>query len=456
MSILPNVTYNKERKLSVQFNQKGSRMPFKVIVGAQWGDEGKGRIVDWFAARADFCARYNGGDNAGHTVTVGKQLFKLHLIPSGIIHPNVTAVLGNGMVVNPQRLLEEIDMLRKAGIRVTPERLRISACAHLITPAHQALDAAFEAARGKASLGTTGRGIGPVYTDKAARRGLRVADLLLPDFEARLAAVLTEANRTLSMLGAPGLDPLTAGAEYCRQAAELAEYVADTSAELDTALRDGKTVLAEGAQGALLDIDHGTYPFVTSSSTVAPGALTGLGLGMGAARDATVTGVVKAFQTRVGAGPFPTELSGDLAVRLRGSGANPWDEYGTTTGRPRRVGWLDGVLLRYAVRINGLTELAVTKLDILGGLEKIRLCTAYRAGGKIFTDLPFGPSDLGSYEPVFEQLPGWQEDVSGMRYWYRLPQAVKTYLVRISGLAGVPIRLVSVGPERNQVVETDL
>jgi adenylosuccinate synthase len=431
-------------------------MPLQVIVGAQWGDEGKGRIVDWFADWADFCARYNGGDNAGHTVTVGKQLFKLHLIPSGIIHPDVTAVLGNGMVINPQRLLEEIDMLRKAGIRVTPERLRISACAHLITPAHQALDAAFEAARGKASLGTTGRGIGPAYTDKAARRGLRMGDLLLPDFGERLSRSLTEANRTLGLLRAARLDPAAAGAEYCRRASELAEYVTDTSAELDAALRDGRTVLAEGAQGTLLDIDHGTYPFVTSSSTVAPGALTGLGLGMGAAHGARVTGVVKAFQTRVGAGPFPTELSGDLAERLRGSGTNPWDEYGTTTGRPRRVGWLDGVLLRYAVRLNGLTELAITKMDILSGLETIRLCTAYRAGGKIFTDLPFGPSDLGSYEPVYEQLPVWQEDISVMRHWYGLPQAAKTYLVRIAGLAGVPVRLVSVGPERNQVIETNL
>ena len=357
-------------------------MPLQVIVGAQWGDEGKGRIVDWFAAQADFTARYNGGDNAGHTVTVGRQIFKLHLIPSGIIHPQVVSMLGNGMVINPARLLDEIESLRKMGIAVTPQRLHISHAAHLITPAHQALDGALEAARGKDLLGTTGRGIGPAYTDKATRRGLRMADLLRPDFDERLVEAIAEANQTLNMLGAPALDPAAAGAEYRQSTRKLAEYIADVSSELDAALKAGKAILAEGAQGTLLDIDLGTYPFVTSSSTVAPGALTGLGLGLTAARDARVTGVVKAFQTRVGSGPFPTELSGDLAVRLRGTGANPWDEYGTTTGRPRRVGWLDGVLLRYAVRVNGLTELAVTKMDILSGLKTVSLCSAYRDGGR--------------------------------------------------------------------------
>jgi adenylosuccinate synthase len=427
-------------------------MPLQVIVGAQWGDEGKGRIVDWFAARADLSVRYNGGDNAGHTVTVGKQIFKLHLIPSGVIHPQVTAVLGNGMVINPRRLLDEIDMLRQAGIPVTPARLHISHAAHLITPAHQALDAALESARGKDSLGTTGRGIGPAYTDKAARRGLRMADLLRPDFEARLAGSIAEANRTLGMLGAAALDPAAAGDEFRHYTRELAGYVADTSLELDAALKGGKTVLAEAAQGTLLDIDHGSYPFVTSSTTVAPGVLTGLGLGMTAACDARVTGVVKAFQTRVGSGPFPTELSGDLAVRLRGTGANPWDEYGTTTGRPRRVGWLDGPLLRYAVRINGLTELVVTKLDILSGLKTVKLCSAYRLGEKTFSEPPFGPSDLAPCQPVYEELPGWEADVSAVRKWEELPAAARTYLERIAGLAGVPLSLVSVGPERDQII----
>jgi adenylosuccinate synthase len=427
-------------------------MTLQVIVGAQWGDEGKGRIVDWFAVQADFSARYNGGDNAGHTVTVGSRIFKLHLIPSGIIHPQIVAILGNGMVVNPGTLLDEMDILRQAGISVLPERLRLSYAAHIITPAHQALDKALEAARGKGNIGTTGRGIGPAYTDKATRRGLRAADMLAPDFFKRIGDHVAEANRTLSMLGAPALDPAPVCEQYREYAARLKPHIADTALELHAALRAGKTVLAEGAQGTLLDIDFGTYPFVTSSSTTASGALTGLGLGLDAAGDARVIGVVKAFQTRVGSGPFPTEVFDDLALRLRGSGEHPWDEYGTTTGRPRRVGWLDGVLLKYAVRINGTSELAVTKLDILSGLESIRLCTAYRRDGKLLSGLPFGPADLSPYEPVYEELPGWREDVSAVRTWEGLPAAAKTYLERVTSLAGVPVRLVSVGPEREQIV----
>ena len=428
-------------------------MPLQIIVGAQWGDEGKGRIVDWFAVGADFSARYNGGDNAGHTVTVGKRIFKLHLIPSGIIHPQVVAVLGNGMVINPHTLFEEMEKLTKMGIGTSPDRLRISYAAHLITPAHQALDKALEVARGKDNIGTTGRGIGPAYTDKATRRGLRVADMLSPDFCERVGDHVAETNLTLGMYAAPALDPGPICAQYREYAERLKPYITDTSLELDSAMQAGKTILVEAAQGTLLDLDFGTYPFVTSSSTTAPGALTGLGLGLGVARLASVIGVVKAFQTRVGSGPFPTELTGDLASRLRGSGANPWDEFGTTTGRPRRVGWLDGVLLRYAVRINGINELAVTKLDILSGLENIKLCTAYRRDGKILTDLPFGPADLSPYEPIYEQLAGWQEDVGALRKWKALPSAAQAYLEHIASLAGVPIRLVSVGPEREQVVE---
>ena len=428
-------------------------MPLQIIVGAQWGDEGKGRIVDWFAAGADFSARYNGGDNAGHTVTVGDQIFKLHLIPCGIIHPQVVAVLGNGMVLNPGTLFDEMEMLRQRGISISPERVRVSYAAHIITPAHKALDKAIEAVRGKDNIGTTGRCIGPAYTDKATRRGLRVADMLTPDFCERIGDHVAEANRTLNMLGAPSLDPAPVCAEYRGYAERLKPFIADTSIELDAAMKAGKNILVEGAQGTLLDLDLGTYPFVTSSSTTASGALTGLGLGLDAARDAGVVGVVKAFQTRVGSGPFPTEVSGDLALRLRGSGAKAWDEYGTTTGRPRRVGWLDGVLLRYAVRINGISELAVTKLDILSGLETVKLCTAYRRDGKTLTDLPFGPADLSPYEPVYEELPGWSEDVSGVRRWADLPSAAKNYLERVAGLAGVPLRLVSVGPERRQLVE---
>jgi adenylosuccinate synthase len=427
-------------------------MTLQVIVGAQWGDEGKGRIVDWFAARADFSARYNGGDNAGHTVTVGSRIFKLHLIPSGIIHPQTVSILGNGMVVNPGTLFAEMDTLQQAGISVTPQRLRVSCAAHLITPAHQALDKALETARGKGSLGTTGRGIGPAYTDKATRRGLRLGDMLNPDFRERIGSHVTDANRTLRMLGAAELEPALVCEQYGEFAKRLAPHIADTSLELHSALDEGKTILAEGAQGTLLDIDHGTYPYVTSSTTTASGALSGLGLGLDAARDARVIGVVKAFQTRVGSGPFPTEVFEDLALRLRGTGQNPWDEYGTTTGRPRRVGWLDGVLLKYAVRINGLRELAVTKLDILSGMESLQLCTSYRRDGKILTDLPFGPADLSPFEPVYEVIPGWSEELSAARQWKDLPSAAQVYLDRVAELAGVPVRLVSVGPEREQVV----
>ena len=277
--------------------------------------------------------------------------------------------------------------------------------------------------------------------------------MLAPDFCERIGAHVAEANQTLNMLGAPELDPSPVCDQYREFAERLKPHIADTSLELHTALQSGKTVLAEGAQGTLLDIDFGTYPFVTSSNTTAPAVLTGLGLGLDAARDVRVIGVVKAFQTRVGSGPFPTEVFDDLALRLRGTGEHPWDEYGTTTGRPRRVGWLDGVLLKYAVRINGISELAVTKLDILSGLENLCLCTAYRRDGKEFTGLPFGPADLSPFEPVYEELPGWQVDVSAVRKWVDLPSAARTYLDRIAELTGVPVKLISVGPEREQVVD---
>lgn len=430
-------------------------MSLQIIVGTQWGDEGKGRIVDWFAANSDIVARYNGGDNAGHSVTVGPKLFKLHLIPSGVIHPKPVAMLGNGMVINPKSLLAEIDMLIKAGVEINPQRLRISYAAHLITPAHQALDKAQEAARGKGNIGTTGRGIGPAYTDKATRRGLRVQNMLAADFMEQLSTQVDEANQQLSMLGAPYINPMEVMEEFTHYRESMLPYIADTSLELYQALSAGKHVLAEGAQGTLLDIDHGTYPFVTSSATVASGVFTGLGIGITAANGAEVTGVCKSFQTRVGSGPFPTEVYDDLALRLRGTGSNPWDEYGTTTGRARRVGWLDGVLLRYAVRINGLTELVITKLDILSGFETLKLCVAYRLGEKTISDLPFGPSNLESYEPVYEELPGWSEDVSAIRSWADLPAAAKNYLEAIARLAGVPVRLVSVGAEREQIVSAE-
>lgn len=429
-------------------------MPLHIIVGAQWGDEGKGRIVDYLAESADYVARFNGGDNAGHTVTIGSHIFKLHLIPSGIIHAHTIAILGNGMVVNPRSLLEEMDILRQAGVEVSPRRLHISFGAHLITPAHQALDIALESARGKGKLGTTGRGIGPAYTDKAARRGLRLGDMLTTDFLSRLGEHILESNLTLGLLGAPALDPAPVLDSFRQYAEQLKPYIADTSAELNKALASGKTILAEGAQGTLLDIEHGTYPFVTSSSTVAPGALTGLGLGLDAVTGARVIGVAKSFQTRVGSGPFPTEVFEKEAERLRGTGANPWDEFGTTTGRPRRVGWLDTVLLRYAVRVNGLSELALTKLDVLTGLEKVYLCTSYRVGEEIVNVPPFG-CNLKPCEPIYEELPGWQADVRAARRWDDLPPEARAYIRRVEELSGVPVRHVSVGPEREQMTGTE-
>ncbi len=428
-------------------------MSLNIVIGAQWGDEGKGRIVDFLAAEADFVARYNGGDNAGHTVTVGSKIFKLHLVPSGIVHPHTTGIMGNGMVINPHTLIEEMTALRGAGVSIAPQRLHISPAAHLITPAHRALDNANEAARGKGKIGTTGRGIGPAYMDKASRRGLRMADLLAPDFPDRLRDHLLEANRTLGLLGAPALEVDAEAESYLNHTSRLALYIRDIAMELSLAVKQGQTVLAEGAQGTLLDIDHGTYPFVTSSTTVSSAALTGLGLGIDAAREARVIGVTKAFQTRVGSGPFPTELKGKAAERLRGTGANPWDEFGTTTGRPRRVGWLDGVLLRYAVRVNGLSELIITKLDILSGMEKLKLCTGYTVNNATVHDLPGGADGLSACTPIYEEMDGWTEDVTQVRKWKHLPKNAQKYLEKIASLAETPIKLVSLGPEREQILE---
>lgn len=428
-------------------------MPLDIVVGTQWGDEGKGRFVDLLAAHADYVARFNGGDNAGHTVHVGKQIFQLHLIPSGIVHSHTVAVIGNGVAVNPRVLLSEMETLFESGIEITPERLLISFAAHMITPAHLALDQAQEIARGNAKIGTTLRGIGPAYTSKVSRHGLRLVEMLDPtNFTQAVQVHVKEINRLLTGLyQAEPLDPVRVADELGGYAAKMAPYIADVSTILYNALHKDRSVLAEGAQGTLLDLDHGTYPFVTSSTPTAPGALVGLGLGPGF--EERVIGVTKSFQTRVGSGPFPTELSGDLAHRLRGTGDKPWDEFGTTTGRPRRVGWLDLALLRYAVRINGITEIALTKLDILSGFDRILLCTNYRQGNREFSNLPFGPSDLSEFEPVYEELPGWQEEIGGARKWEELPAAAKSYIKRIEELIGIQIRLVSVGPERAQVVE---
>lgn len=427
-------------------------MPLDIIVGTQWGDEGKGRYTDLLAAESDLVARFAGGDNAGHTVTVGEHVFKLHLIPSGIVHPHTTCVLGAGMVINPAKLIDEMDQLHSLGVDVSPTRLIISSAAHIITPAHLAMDQALESQRGSEKLGTTCRGIGPAYTDKAARTGIRAAAMREPDKFAKL--VKDQVDRSGEMLSKiyhfEPPDPHSAAIKYKAFAERLLPHIAETGAFIAGALQEGKVVLAEGAQGTLLDIDHGTYPFVTSSNPVAPGAL--LGLGIGAKHIRRVIGIAKAFQTRVGEGPFPTELHNSIRDHLRGSGENPWDEFGTTTGRPRRCGWLDGVLLRYAVRVNGLTEVAITKLDILSGLNFPHVAHGYSRAGQEYRRLPDGPMDLETFEPLYEKLLGWETNLWEMRVWSDLPHEAQTYIKYIERIVETPITTISVGPERDQVV----
>ncbi|RLC78743.1 MAG: adenylosuccinate synthase, partial [Chloroflexi bacterium] len=381
-------------------------MPATVVVGAQWGDEGKGKITDLLAQDADIVARYNGGNNAGHTVVIGSQTFRLHHIPSGILYPHVTCLLGNGMVINPAHLCEELDGLAARGVDISPSRLKISGHAHLILPYHIALDGADEHRRGKKAIGTTRRGIGPTYADKAARTGLRVVDMLDEDaFAEKVREAVKAKNHILEKVyGLDPLDPDQLAQEYRNYARRLAPYVADVSLLVDEALREGKTVLCEGAQGTLLDLDHGTYPYVTSSTPTIGGALTGLGIGPRWIE--RVIGVSKAYTTRVGKGPFPTELTDEIGDRLVEAG----QEYGTTTGRRRRTGWLDAVILRYAVRVNGLTELALTKLDVLTGIDPLKICMAYRCDGRLLQHSPLSPAQLARCEPVYEELPGWDED----------------------------------------------
>jgi adenylosuccinate synthase len=427
-------------------------MSFTIVVGAQWGDEGKGRVVDLLAADADIVARYYGGDNAGHTVTVDQKTFKLHLLPSGLVHEHPVGLLGNGMVINPKTLLREMEEVRQAGLIINPERLKISHAAHLITPGHIALDGAREKARGSKMIGTTKRGIGPAYTTKVGRSGLRVEMLKDPAlFESALDDHLEDVNfQLINLYEEEQLNKGEIIQDYLDFAEQLGPYITEIGDYAHRALASGKSILAEGAQGTLLDLDHGTYPYVTSSTPTAPGALVGLGLGVGSVD--RVVGVVKAFQTRVGEGPFPTELTGDLALRLRGTGENDWDEFGTTTGRPRRVGWLDVVLLRYAIRVNGITDLALTKLDILSGFETLQICTRYRKGKSTFSDLPFGPASLGNFQAEYEEVPGWDEDIRSIRSWEDLPQKARLYINRIEELTDLPVKLISVGPERSQVI----
>jgi adenylosuccinate synthase len=426
-------------------------VPATILIGAQWGDEGKGRVADWLAGEADVVARYAGGDNAGHTVVVGSQVFKLHLVPSGILHEHVTCVLGNGMVVNPVNLLKEMKQLQAMGVDISPERLIISTKAHIISPAHIALDAASEQARGEQAIGTTLRGIGPAYLDKTGRQGIRSGQMSnVEEFADALYAAIAKANQVLARDGHEPLDAQKAAVDYLDAAEQLKPYLRDTTVYLNQRLKEGARVLCEGAQGTLLDVDHGDYPFVTSSSPTAGGALTGLGFGP--CYVDRVVGVAKCFSTRVGGGPMPTELSGDLADRLRGTGENFWDEFGTTTGRPRRCGWIDAVVLRYAAQVNGFTELLLTKLDVLSGFDELKIAVAYKIDGKQVDFPPSTISELERAEPVYETLPGWSQDISTVRSANDLPEATARYIERIAQLAETRVRTVSVGPERDQLV----
>ncbi|RME35021.1 MAG: adenylosuccinate synthase, partial [Thermoflexia bacterium] len=415
-------------------------MPAILVVGAQWGDEGKGRVVDDLARQAHLVARYNGGDNAGHTVVAQGHVLRLHLVPSGILHPHTVCLIGAGVVVNPVQLAKELDELAALGIDVGPGRVKLSAAAHVILPTHQALDGAREAARGQQAIGTTRRGIGPVYADKAARVGLRAGQMTdVEAFGEQVAALVQSHNRLL--VEHYGLEPVPVEKtvqEYVALARRLRSYVADVSEIVAEALAAGKTLLCEGAQGTLLDLDHGTYPFVTSSSCVAGGALAGLGFGPGHVQ--RVIGVAKAYTTRVGAGPFPTELTDETGVRIREAGG----EYGTTTGRPRRCGWLDLPILRYAVQVNGLTELALTKLDVLTGIHPLRVAVAYEQEGRRTGRFPgeYGAEGLAHWQPVYEELPGWDADIRVARQWEDLPPEAQAYVRCVEEAVGVPVTFI--------------
>jgi adenylosuccinate synthase len=418
-----------------------------VIVGTQWGDEGKGKVVDLLAEDADVVVRFQGGNNAGHTMVVKGEQFIFHLLPSGILQGKA-CVIGNGLVVDPGVLIMELDRLKERGIDIGPERLKISEKAHVIMPYHKLIDHGREKIKGDQKIGTTGRGIGPAYEDKATRRGIRFVDLIDPQtLREKIDMLLEEKNFYLAhYLKSDPLKPKDVFGEYKRYADRLAPYVLDTAKFLDVAMSDGLQVLFEGAQGTHLDIDHGTYPFVTSSNTVAGNACCGAGVGPGRITD--VLGIVKAYTTRVGAGPFPSELFDDTGDQIQEKGA----EFGATTGRRRRCGWLDTVILRNAVRLNGLTGAAITKLDVLGGLETLKICTAYKLRGQTVNDFPASLQALAACEPVYEELEGWNEDISGIREMEDLPIQVRDYLARIEELIATPIDIVSVGPDRDQTI----
>ena len=424
-------------------------MPNVIVLGLQWGDEGKGKIVDVLSEKADVVARYQGGHNAGHTVVIKNEKFILHVIPSGILYKGKKCLIGNGVVVEPASLLEEINGLKKRGIEIDKNNLFLSKNAHVIMPYHMALDRENEKLRGSKSIGTTGRGIGPAYCDKINRSGIRVADLLQPEFfKEKLKANLFNINFLLENLyKAQVFNIDNIYDEYMGYAEKLKEHVADTDIIIDKTIAEGGNILLEGAQGTLLDIDHGTYPYVTSSNATAGGACTGLGIGP--TKISKVLGVVKAYTTRVGAGPFPTEIKDSLGDAIREKGG----EYGATTGRPRRCGWLDMVILRHSARINGLTGIAITKLDILDGLETIKICTSYKHNGKIYKEFPKELNIFQECEPVYEETKGWTESTIGIKDFEKLPDAAKAYVKKIENMLGVEAHMISTGQRRDELIQ---
>jgi len=420
-------------------------MPVQIIVGAQWGDEGKGKIVDILAEQADVVARYQGGANAGHTVCIGDKEYVLHLIPSGIFHPHITCVIGNGVVIDPSALMKEIRELQNAGINITG-RLLISHNAHLIMPYHKQLDTIREQTSNK--IGTTGRGIGPAYIDKAMRTGIRIVDLLNRDtLAAKLKTNIEEKNRILTRVyGETRIDVDAIIAEYQAFDQQIDEFITDTAWYLNQAIKQEKRVIAEGAQGALLDIDHGTYPYVTSSNPTSGGACTGLGIPPTSID--SITGIVKAYSTRVGNGPFPTELTGEPGELLRSIG----HEYGATTGRPRRCGWFDAVALRYSAMINGIRNIAITKIDVLDTFKEIQVCTGYESDGRRLKTFPTDLRLLEHIHPIYETFEGWNTPLSAMTSYHQLPALTRRYLDALADLTDTSISIVSVGPRRDQTI----
>jgi adenylosuccinate synthase len=417
-----------------------------ALLGAQWGDEGKGKATDLLGEKVDYVVRYQGGNNAGHTVVIRDQRYALHLLPSGILSPGVIPVIGNGVVIDPSVLFEEIKGLGERGIDTS--KLRISYNAHLITPYHRTIDKVSERFLGNSKIGTTGRGIGPAYADKINRIGIRVQDLFDPSIlRQKVEGALRDKNQVLiKVFNRKGLEVDEVVDEYLRYAELFKPYVDDTSLLLNRALDQGKNILLEGSQGTLLDVDHGTYPFVTSSNPTAGGACTGSGIGP--TRISRVIGIIKAYTTRVGSGPFPTELFDDDGERLRSIGG----EVGVTTGRARRCGWYDALIARYAVRVNGLTDLFLTKLDVLTGWEKIPVCVAYEVDGKRIEELPASQSDFHHAKPIYEYLPGWSEDISAAKSLDQLPANARAYVNYLEEISGAPVSAVGVGQERDQTI----